>query len=109
MERLGIITGYTAQVDPVALQRTLIAFISIRVSSLEQDETTLNFMRNAPEIISCWSIAGDASYLAKVQVGNTADLESLISRLRSATNVLTVTTVVLSTIFAERPLVNFPD
>ncbi|MDO4785207.1 MAG: Lrp/AsnC ligand binding domain-containing protein, partial [Propionibacteriaceae bacterium] len=62
-----------------------------------------------PQITACYSIAGDASYLLQAQVGTTGELDTLLTELRSTTHVNTTTTVVLSTIFANRPLVHSPS
>jgi Lrp/AsnC family leucine-responsive transcriptional regulator len=61
-------------------------------------------MRDIPEIESCWSVAGDASYILKVRVPTPAMLEDLLARIRSAANVSTRTTIVLSTPYENRPV-----
>jgi Lrp/AsnC family leucine-responsive transcriptional regulator len=48
-------------------------------------------------------VAGAASYVLRVQVGEPADLEDLLARIRAAAAVSTRTTVVLSTAFEGRP------
>ena len=49
------------------------------------------------EIEDCHSVAGVESYILKVRVGTPSYLEDLLARIRSAANVSTHTTVVLST------------
>ena len=48
-------------------------------------------------IEACYSVAGDESYVLKVRVATPTDLEPLLAEIRSAANVRTRTTVVLST------------
>src|SRR5215217_5426511 len=60
-------------------------------------------LQHISEIISCYSVAGDASYLLKVQVENMSQLESLLARIRSDGKVSTHTTTVLSVPFEDRP------
>lgn len=60
---------------------------------------------NIPEITACYSVAGDASYLLLAQVGTPAELDELLTSLRSTIQLMTTTTVVLTTVFDNRPLV----
>ena len=55
------------------------------------------------EIISCYSVAGEPSYLLKVQVPTMAHLESLLARIRADGKVSTHTTTVLSIPYEDRP------
>ncbi|MGH3094908.1 MAG: Lrp/AsnC ligand binding domain-containing protein, partial [Streptosporangiales bacterium] len=54
-------------------------------------------------IEACHSVAGDESYILKVRVGTPGELEALLQQIRSAANVSTRTTVVLSTPYEGRP------
>ncbi len=108
LEQRGVITGYHADVDPSALGRNLMAFIAIRPLDPSMDEKTAQLIDAMPEITSCFSVAGDASYLLMVQVGTTTELDHLLTKIRTEANVTTVTTVVLTTYFKDRPLVDAP-
>ncbi|GAB2480674.1 Lrp/AsnC family transcriptional regulator [Luteococcus sediminum] len=102
LEQRGIISGYRAVVNPETLGRTLTAFISIRPLVPEQDEEVPGLLDAMPEILSCFSVAGDASYLIEAQVGTPAELDALLTRIRMTANVTTQTTIVLTTIFRDR-------
>lgn len=102
LEQRGIISGYRAVVNPETLGRTLTAFISIRPLVPEQDEEVPGLLDVMPEILSCFSVAGDASYLIEAQVGTPAELDALLTRIRMTANVTTQTTIVLTTIFRDR-------
>ena len=105
LEQRGVIAGYRAEINPEALGRTMTAFISIRPLNPEADESTPGKLEHLPEVISCYSVAGDASYLLMVQVANPAELDRLLTAIRTTANVTTVTTIVLTTLFKDRPLV----
>ena len=60
-------------------------------------------IRDIEEIESCWSVAGEESYILKVRVATPADLEELLARVRAAANVSTRTTIVLSHALREPP------
>lgn len=105
LEQRGVITGYRAEVSAESLGRTMTAFISIRPLDPVADEATPGRLEHIREIVSCYSVAGDASYLLMVQVANPAELDALLTRIRTTANVTTVTTIVLTTLFKDRPLV----
>ena len=104
LEQRGLITGYGASVDHDAIGLPLTAFISITPIDPSQPDDYPLRVEHIAEIESCWSVAGDESYILKVRVPTPADLEDLLSRIRAAANVSTRTTVVLSTPFENRPV-----
>jgi len=104
LEQRGVITGYAASVDHDQLGQPLTAFISIRPIDPSQPDDCPERLRAVSEIESCWSVAGDESYILKVRVGAPTDLEVLLARVRAAANVSTRTTIVLSTPYESRPV-----
>ncbi|MBE7324464.1 Lrp/AsnC family transcriptional regulator [Nocardioides sp. Y6] len=104
LEERGLITGYGATVDHDQLGRSLTAFVSISPFDPSQPDDTPDRLRDLTEIESCWSVAGNESYILKIRVANPAALEDLLARIRAAASVSTRTTVVLSTCFENRPL-----
>jgi len=104
LEQRGMIKGYGATVDYDQVGRPLTAFISIRPIDPSQPDDSPERLRVIGEIESCWSVAGDESYIIKVRVGKPADLEDLLARVRAAANVSTRTTIVLSTPYENRPV-----
>jgi Lrp/AsnC family leucine-responsive transcriptional regulator len=104
LESRGLITGYVATIDHDQLGLPLTAFISIRPIDPSQPDDSPERLRSIPEIESCWSVAGDESYILKVRVATPTALEDLLARVRSAANVSTRTTIVLSTPYEGRPV-----
>lgn len=104
LEARGLITGYGASIDHDQLGLPLTAFISIRPIDPSQPDDSPDRLRAIGEIESCWSVAGDESYILKVRVATPHDLEDLLARIRSAANVSTRTTIVLSTPYENRPV-----
>lgn len=103
LEQRGIITGYQALVDPRLVGLPLTALIDLTPLDPAAPDDVPDRLRDFGEIESCWSVAGAASYVVKVRVGEPAELESLLARIRSAAGVATRTTIVLSTPFESRP------
>lgn len=104
LESRGLVTGYVANVDHDALGLPLTAFVSIRPIDPSQPDDSPERLREISEIESCWSVAGEESYILKVRVATPLDLELLLARIRVAANVSTRTTIVLSTAYENRPV-----
>ncbi len=104
LESRGLITGYAALLDYDRVGLPLTAFISIRPIDPSQPDDSPERLRGIDEIESCWSVAGDESYILKVRVGTPIDLEELLARIRAVANVATRTTIVLSTPYEGRPV-----
>ncbi|MGN0062963.1 MAG: Lrp/AsnC family transcriptional regulator [Nocardioides sp.] len=104
LEARGLIHGYGASVDHDRLGRPLTAFISITPIDPSQPDDYPDRLASISEIESCWSVAGDESYILKIRVATPRDLEDLLARIRGAANVSTRTTIVLSTAYENRPV-----
>ncbi len=102
LEQRGAIIGYTARIDHEQLGHGLTAFVSIRPIDPGEPDDFPDRLAHLTEITSCYSVAGDASYLLQVRVATPSALEDLLARIR-AVNVTTRTTIVLSTPYENRP------
>ena len=104
LEQRGLITGYGATVNHAGIGLPLTAFISIRPIDHSEPDDSPDRLQAIPEIESCWSVAGEESYILKVRVATPLALEDLLARIRAAANVATRTTIVLSTPYENRPV-----
>ena len=102
LEADGIIRGYRADVDPVALGLPLAALIAITPRDPEHEYDIPDRLGELSEIESCHSVAGDDSFVLFVRVGGPLALEELIREIRRRANVSTRTTVVLQTLFERK-------
>ncbi|MGL4832511.1 MAG: Lrp/AsnC family transcriptional regulator [Propionibacteriaceae bacterium] len=102
LEQRGIITGYTAKVNHEELGKALTAFIALAPIDPSEPENVPTKLRAIPEIVSCYSVAGDSSYILMVRVGASSHLETLLSQIRTNVNCSTHTTLVLSVPFEGR-------
>ena len=103
LEQRGVIKGYAARVAYEAIDLPLTAFVAIRPFDPSQPDDAPDRLAHLSEIDSCYSVAGDDFYLLLVRVAGPADLERLLQEIRTAANVTTRTTVVLSTPYENRP------
>ena len=102
LEQRGAITGYAAQLDPVATGLPLTAFVSVTPTDPAAPDDAPERLAHLAAIEACHSVAGEESYILKVRVPSPADLEVLLQEIRSAAGVSTRTTVVLSTAWEAR-------
>ena len=102
LEQRGVIKGYAAQLDHDAIGLPLTAFVAIRPIDPSQPDDAPDRLAKLPQIESCYSVAGDDFYLLLVRVESPLALERLLQEIRTAANVITRTTVVLSTPYENR-------
>jgi Lrp/AsnC family leucine-responsive transcriptional regulator len=108
LEGRGLIKGYGATIDYEQVGFPLTAFISIRPMDPSQPDDAPERLRGIREIESCWSVAGEESYILKVRVPAPTGLEELLATIRAVANVSTRTTIVLSTPYENRPVSSAP-
>lgn len=96
LEERGVLKGYSAIIDPTALDLGLLAFISVRTEDPVGGDATARELAKRPEIQEVHHVAGEDCYLVKVRVKDTAALSKLMKEIGSVRNVrATRTTVVL--------------
>jgi Lrp/AsnC family transcriptional regulator, leucine-responsive regulatory protein len=103
LEQRGVITGYAARVSHESLGLPLTAFVAIRPFDPSQPDDSPDRLSHLREVEACYSVAGEDSYLLLVRVQGPTALERLLQQIRSAANVTTRTTVVLSIPYEYRP------
>jgi len=109
LEGRGLIKGYGATVDYHQMGLSITAFISIRPIDPSQPDDSPDRLREITEIESCWSVAGEDTYILKARVATPVDLEDLLARIRARANVSTHSTIVLSTPYENRPVRTTPE
>lgn len=103
LEQRGVIKGYAARLDGEQIGLSLTALISLTPIDPGAPDDYPQRLEHIREIESCYSVAGDESYILLVRVATPLALEDLLRRIREAAKVSTRTTVVLSTPFEGRP------
>ena len=98
LEASGVISGYHAEVDPVALGLGVTSLIGVIQSDSSEHDDIAAELKAVPEVESCWFLAGEESFMLLVRVADVAALEQAIGRINRIPGVArTRTTVVLST------------
>ena len=102
LEQDGIVDGYTMLVNQAAIGRPTSVFVEITLNS--QSEETLDAfetaVRDCPEVMECYLMAGDADYLIRVDTADAPHFEQIhktymsrfpgVARIRSSFALRTV-------------------
>ena len=102
LEARGVVSGYTARINPEAVGHMLSAFVAITPLDPSQPDDAPHRLEHIEAIESCHSVAGEESYVLLVRVEHARALEDLLQRIRTAANVRTRSTIILQTFYAGR-------
>jgi len=80
LEAEGYITGYAARLAPHALGLDVQAFVQVQMATHTPDKVAdfARIVATRPEIISAWTLTGEADYLLRVYCRDLAALNRLI-------------------------------
>ncbi|WP_281851203.1 Lrp/AsnC family transcriptional regulator [Dyella sp. GSA-30] len=93
LEGEGVLTGYTAQVDPQAVGLGLQAFVRVQLAKHEAEavERFAAQVNAWDEVVACYALTGDMDYLLQIYVSDLQDFSRfLLDRLLNATGVADV-------------------
>jgi len=80
LEAEGVIHGYTARLDPVRLGLQVQGFVQVHLGTHGTDHSRsfARLIATRPEIVSAWTMTGDADYLLRVYCSDLPALNRLI-------------------------------
>ncbi|MHB8890590.1 MAG: Lrp/AsnC family transcriptional regulator [Candidatus Limnocylindrales bacterium] len=105
LESRGVIRGYSADVSPVAVGLTVLAFTWVTQAPGTVAVDLLPEFAAIPEIEECHYIAGEADYILKIRARDMDHLGAIVRRVQTTQHVFsTETDVVFSTGFEGRAI-----
>jgi Lrp/AsnC family transcriptional regulator, leucine-responsive regulatory protein len=104
LERQGVIRAYRADLDFDSIGLPITAFVSLALQPSSPSDIP-GKVGEFDYVESCYSVAGDNSYVLVVRAPTTQALEELLDALRAKLEVTTRSTIVLSQPFERRPMV----
>jgi Lrp/AsnC family leucine-responsive transcriptional regulator len=105
LEQRGVIRGYSAVIDPNALGKVMTAFLRLTVADDERYESGVQALRDDPDVLECYHVAGEDCFLIKTRIASPAELEALLGRIRASITVQrSVTMIALSTVKEDTPI-----
>jgi DNA-binding Lrp family transcriptional regulator len=80
LEAEGYITGYSARLDPAKIGLGVQAFVQVQMASHAPDvaRSFASLLTTLPQVISAWTLTGEADYLLRVFTADLAALNHLI-------------------------------
>lgn len=80
LESEGYIRSYTARLDPLKMGLNVQGFVQVHLSTHgpEHSRSFARLMETQPEIVSAWTMTGDADYLLRVYCEDLPGLNRLI-------------------------------
>ncbi|CAH1656810.1 Lrp/AsnC family transcriptional regulator [Chelatococcus asaccharovorans] len=79
----GAIRRFTVEVDPDAIGLRTLAFIWVALRDDADEAAFRAFAAAHPAILECHHVTGAWSYLVKVRVGGTAEIEGFLNELKA--------------------------
>lgn len=80
LEEAGVIRGYRARLDPERLGLDVQAFVQVQLArhGAQEGAEFARLLRIRPEIVSAWTMTGEADYLLRVYCPDLPSLNRLI-------------------------------
>jgi Lrp/AsnC family transcriptional regulator, leucine-responsive regulatory protein len=88
LERRGVITGYTARVDPNACGFRLHAVVRMKVHGSLYDNVR-EVLDRQPQIVRCLRVTGESCYVVEVVARDMPDLERITAELARVGSITT--------------------
>lgn len=101
LERLGVITGYTAVLDHTKLGRPLQAFCELRFAGTTKVADIAGIAAGLAEVEAVFTTAGDPDALVLIRVRDVADLTRVIDLLRRSGRVTGTKTLMVLDVWAR--------
>lgn len=96
LEQRGVIKGYTAIVNPQALDLPVLAFIAVRFNDYKTEDVAIALI-DVPHVLELHHVAGEDCLLVKVRCRSPAELEHILDRIwKSGPIAATKTTIAFS-------------
>lgn len=103
LKRAGAIRQTAALIDPIAIHKTLLAFVHVDTSGWGKTPELLGIAKY-PEVEEIHSVAGDTCMLLKVRTEDSRALEGLLARIYDVPGVIKTRSYVVLSTHMERPV-----
>jgi len=98
----GVITGFTAIVDPGALGHHTEAFVEVHCESNMSPRALREALAGEAEVVAAYTVTGDADALVHLRATDVEHLEQTVERIRANPEIArTKTIIVLSRLIAR--------
>lgn len=72
LENSGVISGYSAQINPIKLGKNFLAYVTVGLSdhTIQSQTQFEQAMNDSPDVSECHNITGSFEYLVRVEVSD---------------------------------------
>jgi Lrp/AsnC family leucine-responsive transcriptional regulator len=83
LERLGVITGYHARINPAAAGKALLVFVEITLAEKSEQifKKVSDELEHMPEVLECHLVSGNFDYLVKVRLTGMTEYRHLLGSM----------------------------
>ncbi|HSV78727.1 MAG TPA: winged helix-turn-helix transcriptional regulator [Ramlibacter sp.] len=83
LERLGVITGYHARINPAAAGKALLVFVEITLSEKSEQifKKVRDELEHMPEVLECHLVSGSFDYLVKARLAGMPEYRQLLGSM----------------------------
>lgn len=79
----GAIRRFTVEADPAAMGLETLVFVWIALREDADEEAFRRFAEEHPQILECHHVTGAWSYLVKLRVGGTSEIENFLAGIKA--------------------------
>ncbi len=98
----GVITGFTATVDPRLVGWHTEAFVTVTYARSVPPAVSRQLFSSIPEIVEAHTVSGSADVLVRIRTASVGGFEAVLERLRALPQVShTQSTIVLTTLLSR--------
>jgi DNA-binding Lrp family transcriptional regulator len=99
----GVITGFTAMVDPAALGWTTEAYVELFCASRTTPAAVFAIAAKHPQVVSSCTVSGEANALLHLRAQDVKDFERVLERIESEPVVVRTKSVIVLSRGPTRP------
>lgn len=83
LERLGVITGYHAKINPAKAGKALLVFVEITLTEKSEQifKKVRDELEHMPDVLECHLVSGSFDYLVKARLAGMADYRQLLGSM----------------------------
>ena len=98
----GVITGFTALVDPGAVGVSMEAFVELHCRGRTSPDALRDIVAPHPAVRAAYSVSGEADALMHLRCAGVDELEQTVERIRADERVVRTTTIIVLSRLLER-------
>ncbi len=110
LEARGIISGYEMRANPAHFNRSMLAFIQIKITDASQIKETARLLSKNKEFQEIHYVSGEDCLLAKVRISDSTELETILNeKIASINNIKSTRSAIVLSTYKESAQFPLPE